>query len=312
MSTVTQRRSPSIRPNSDSPNAAPVSARVTRNGEARVLTLNVHKFANTKDPHFSQAAVDDIVRFIKTQKADVVLFQEFGSRPDKANPTVEARNVALLESVRRALSTPGKEAHAQFAPTSEGRYDSALVTRNGYTIQEGVAVPMRATNQSGNKYPRSIGVADVVAPDRKTHLNVVFAHASPGNSGHPAARKKQLQQLATVAKDLRDGRLDRTYEGQKYDFFSARAATTILGGDLNAGTATTDRFLARTLVNTLPGRGNGSKIREDGSVGGKIDHLYVSRGQKYRQSRVMEVPMHKTTAGRVTDHKAVLTTVAVK
>ena len=292
-------------------------------GRAKVMTLNVHKFVPaSKDrkegPNSTEsfAALKDVADFIKRENPDVIVLQELDNdvtgRDAKYGVNKQLARLAELVGATGKAMAPWKHMKGG------NGYDNAIITRNGFKVDENVSVKLPVNGRAKNDNPRSVGIADVIAPDKKTHLNMLYTHATPhGDAGAQKSRAAQLSYMAELVKDLKDGKL-RVRDlstNRMVNFRSAKNASTIVGGDLNTGQRTADRYLERgtglrnviDLAKNKRRADDGTILKRGGRVGGRIDHLYFSKGTRVRDAYVRTVT-EKRVKDRVgvTDHRAVI------
>ncbi|MFZ9889023.1 MAG: endonuclease/exonuclease/phosphatase family protein [Myxococcota bacterium] len=311
--------------------AAPPGVREHFDGNVRVMTLNIRKLVPASlerregpDATESLAALRDVAAYIRKKDPDVIVLQELDH--DVAGPQSRHGVPAQLDRLAALVGATSKAmAPAQFDRRGNA-YDNAILTRNGFTIEDNISVPLAVnTRRGGNTGARSVGVADVVAPDGETHMNVLYTHTSPHAEG-AGDRRVQLQQIARIVDDLRDGELsapDVTRNGERVTLHSARGAATVVGGDLNTDKARADRGLRKgkagleNIIDGVPAgqrrrAAAGSFIRADGQIGARLDHLYVSRGVDVLRALVEAVEANEVRDRRgVTDHRAVIAAVAI-
>lgn len=299
------------------------AASIRFDGKVKVMTINVHKFVpgskerrEGKRSTESMKALQDVADFIKKHNPDVIVLQELDN--DVTGKEAKHGVNRQLDRLAKLVGATGK-AMASWKHMKGGNgYDNAIITRNGFKIEENVSVKLPVSKKAKNDNPRSVGVADVVAPDRKTHINVLYTHTTPhGDKGAKKTRAAQLKLINKLVRDLRDGtmRVRDLTTNKMVTFRSKKNAATMVGGDLNATQGFADRYLEKNtrLRNVIDmarnkGRANdGTILKKKGKVGSRIDHWYFSKGIKVKDAYVRTVTEKrvKDKVG-VTDHRAVI------
>lgn len=306
----------------------PPGVEVRFDGKAKVMTLNVHKFVPAskertegKKSTESFAALKDVADFIKRENPDVVVLQELDN--DVTGRDAKYGVNKQLDRLASLVGATGKAMSSWKHMKGGNGYDNAIITRNGFKVDENVSVKLPVSGQAQNDNPRSVGIADVIAPDKKTHVNVLYTHATPHNDkGAQKSRAMQLDYMADLVRDLKDGKLrvrDLT-TNKMVNYRSKANAATIVGGDLNAKQSTADRYLEKKtglrnvidLARNKRRADDGSLIRSGGKIGGRIDHLYFGKNTRVHDAYVKTVP-EKRVKDRtgVTDHRAVIADVTL-
>lgn len=301
--------------------ARPAAVDVRFDGKVKVMTLNVHKLVPASLPRKegadsteSKKALRDTIAFIKRQNPDVLVLQELDN-------DVSGRQAAhgvprQLEQLARGVDATGSGMASWTRMPGGNGYDNAVITRNGFRLDDVVSVPLSVKNRTGNTKPRSVGAADVVTPDGSRHLNVLFTHSTPGPEG-AKSRDAQLRAIARLARDLKDGSASvfDLNQGKRVTLRTSRNAATIVGGDLNSTQRFADPRLERrtglqNVIDRAPNRARaaaGSFTTEAGKPAGRIDHLYVSKDLTVRDAFVRSVTRNEVRDPRgVSDHRAVI------
>ncbi|MGV3624139.1 MAG: LysM peptidoglycan-binding domain-containing protein [Archangium sp.] len=316
------------KPNTPSPAKPPPGVEIRFDGKAKVMTLNVHKFVpaskdRTEGRNSTESfeALKDVADFIKKQNADVIVLQELDN--DVTNKDAKYGVNKQLDRLATLVGATGKAMSSWKHMKGGNGYDNAIITRNGFKLDENVSVKLPVSGKAQNDNPRSVGVADVIAPDKKTHVNVLYTHATPHNDrGAQKSRELQLERMADLVRDLKDGKLrvrDLT-TNTVVNYRSKANAATIVGGDLNARQPTADRHLEKNtglrnvidLAKNKRRADDGSLLRRGGSIGGRIDHLYFGKDTRVHDAYVKTVT-EKRVKDRtgVTDHRAVIAEVTL-
>jgi endonuclease/exonuclease/phosphatase family metal-dependent hydrolase len=301
---------------------APTGATMSFDGKARVMTLNLHKLIpaskSLKNSNESFKALKDVADFIKKQNPDVLVLQELDN--DVTGPKAKSGVNKQLERLAKLVGATDSAMGLRTYNKKGNGFGNALITRNGFKIDDNVSVALPVDEQARNHTPRTVGIADVIAPDSSTHVNVLYTHTTPFKDKHAKdAREAQIDKMAKLVKDLKDGKLRvrDVNTNCMVNFESSANAATIVGGDFNVGQRAADRLERGTgLKNVIDlakdrGRANDGTYlkRENGKtkVGERLDHLYFSSGTKVSDAFVRTVTKKRVhDKVGVTDHRAVI------
>lgn len=252
--------------------------------ELRVMSINIHQLVpdglELGDAGEREAALADVVRYVREVDPDVVLVQEVDD--DRARPG----KGGVSEQHARLASLLGASDAAYAAATlgaSGDRYGIAIYARNGIELDRERAVTLPHTP---GFEARQLLLATARLPDGQS-LTVANTHLDHTGRDRP-------RQLAALAREA-----------------AALDGVALLGGDLNDTTPVVDDALRGTrMANVL------SLVADDEPTGTahapsfrdrRIDHLFLTRQLQLRDTWVEDVPMHQLGEGvGVTDHRAVV------
>lgn len=330
MTTVRSHRHPSHPRNvSDAPAAASEpAAQVSFDGSVKVMTINIHKLVpgslvRKEGKHSTESvrALRDVRDFIKKQNPDVVVFQELDN--DVRGKSAKHGVPAQLAKLARGVGATGSAMASATGKKGGNGYDNAIITRNGFTLDEVVDAKLPRVTRASNDRARSVGVADVVTPGGQQHVSVFFTHATPHADG-ARDRAKQLKAIAAMTRGVSDGSLTvrDAQTGKRVKLSTDRGAPVIVAGDLNATQRVADRFLEGSgrkgdpgLTNVLDMRARHAGHNRRGATNGhhRIDHVYASDGFDLIRSSVLAVPERRVhDPVGVTDHKAVVAELSLR
>lgn len=227
-------RAPSddVRPPRDAAAApAPAPQRV------RAMTINIRGLRGIPGEGFDKAQADKIVALIVRENPDVVMFQEVDRNTARGGSLDQVEYIrSRVDEATKKLGKPLSGSDTAFGASltrltaadgsRTGQYGNAILTRNGFTIDGGAtADPARLAQDTFERdgvqrrsEARTALVSTVRTPDGRP-FTVISTHLSTEGE---ALRGKQLQQLATIARDRRT------------------TGPVLLGGDFNQSALTRD------------------------------------------------------------------------
>jgi endonuclease/exonuclease/phosphatase family metal-dependent hydrolase len=286
-------RDPKLRGKLDPPSGGkpPKGVKLRTNADGtRVLTINIHGGAPAgKSPTNGQdiRALRDVARYVNSVDADVVMVQELNDVKGTGIPHTPSVLAHLIGATGMAF-TPGAGSKGQHR-------DSAIFTRNGYTIDRAVNVDLP---DAGDPARRSAGVAVVQPPDGRPAFTAINTHMSHMASQAASNRRHdQLVEINRVATAITQGG-SFTYSdpnGGRHSVSGFPSERLVFGGDLN----TTQR--GRHANDSADRELRSSGLRRAREAAGRIDHIYVN-GFGVSSSAYAEVGRSELTNGRPTDH----------
>ena len=283
---------------------APMSFRSLHDRPLRVVTLNVHSGVpgnlELGDANEDARTIADVGRYLRSIDVDVVMLQEVDddvARPGKGGVTGQlARYVA-------AIGADGAAYAPALSHPSGDRFGNAILTRNGYAIEESWNVDLPNPKMPQD---RSAAIARVRTPSG-AELTVVNAHLAH-RPERESDRTEQLRYLGELLATLRrTGGFD--YEDSATGQRGSAAGLTgavLVGGDFNTKASTTDPVMARARLSRIA-----SGAAAPGVHGG-IDHIFGSAGLQAVTSYSQLVPRHQLPSGTVTDHPVVVADVRLR
>ncbi|MCW2928624.1 MAG: hypothetical protein JWM86_2592 [Thermoleophilia bacterium] len=306
---------------------AGVLARADRSS-IRVASLNIHMSTpsgHSLDPaNESLLALRDDARWVNAVDPDVLFVQELRNRPVAAALTPDA---GLGDSAGTFAHLIGADEMA-FTPaiaqdpfrTAHQHYGTAIYVRNGFHIDR--AVNARLPTSTPDVELRSVGIADVRAPDARGRITALGTHLANRPLEDQALRDAQLGAIIDMSRGIRRdggfgyvGALDGA-QGAARGFERERL---VLAGDLNQLQGETDRILRPggfvhandELAASGPNGGTRARAaqRDTSSLGTpqshRIDHPYV-RGLQVVDSAVADVAAVEFRRGLPTDHRGLV------
>jgi endonuclease/exonuclease/phosphatase family metal-dependent hydrolase len=291
---------PKLRGKLDPPTGGrpPKGVRVrTKADGTRVLTINIHGGSpGGKSPSRGQdiRALRDVARYVNAVDPDVVMVQELNDLKGSNIPHTPSVFAQLMQASDMAF-TPG-------AGTRGQHRDSAIFTRNGYTIERAMNVDLP---DAGDPARRSAGVAVIQPPDGRPAFTAIATHLSHMPSQAASDRRHdQLVEIDRIARSIEatGGFAYRDPMGGRHEVTGFPSDRLVFGGDLNTtqggrhANDSADRELRDSGLrhaNDLDPRGLPRN--------GHLDHLYA-RGFDVSGSAYAQVGRHELDAGSPTDH----------
>lgn len=271
-------------------------------GELRVASINLHMGVPEGmhlDPSNERVeALHDVAAFLRDQDVDVALLQEVRDDAPGARPGGVPHQLRVLGEAANATCV---EFHATVSSDAGDRYGIAILTRNGVQLLQafGARLPFQGVNE-----PRAMLFAQVATGD--SYVTVANLHLD--HTGMD--RRGQLAEVDRILHALIDNQVVRAADARHdYHLLGPYLGPLIVGGDFNDAEHAVAAALGGTgLVNVIGGLAPNDPLRADTHVlGGRIDHLLLSRELVLEHQHLGAVPRRELTEGTaVTDHLAIV------